>query len=108
MFAFLNVIFIFITGIQTDGGWRSHRRRETAGNRLLLKPLLHPFKNLKHITSRQLTLGVNIIIFQAIKLSSLAVNIFELMIDRRHPDGGFLENFEDQESSFESSLSTYL
>ena len=29
-----------------------------------------------------------VIIFHAIKLSSLAVNIFELMIDRRQPDGG--------------------
>ena len=29
-----------------------------------------------------------VIIFHAIKLSSLPVNIFELKIDRRHPDGG--------------------
>ena len=29
-----------------------------------------------------------VIIFRGIKLSSLAVNIFELMIDRQHPDGG--------------------
>ena len=31
---------------------------------------------------------LKVIIFCAIKLSSLAVNIFELMIDWRHPDGG--------------------
>ena len=35
-----------------------------------------------------LLLEPKVIIFRAIKLSSLAVNIFELMIDRRHPDGG--------------------
>ena len=29
-----------------------------------------------------------VIIFRAIKLSSLAVNIFELVIDRRHTDVG--------------------
>ena len=31
-----------------------------------------------------------VIIFRMIKLSSLAVNISKLMIDRRHPDGGLL------------------
>ena len=35
-----------------------------------------------------LLLEPKVIIFRAIKLSSLAVNIFELIIDRQHPDGG--------------------